>query len=411
MPLPLPRWLATLEARLLQTLARRAARRSGQAPTVLPEMPAPRDGQAEWMRCHDALTGLYCRSAFMESVLRLLARGVSGSLAIVDLDHFKKLNHEHGHEVGDMVVQCMASRIQASVTADVTAARCGGDEFLLFMPGPVAQARSGLERVMAAIRQPVDVDGKELTVTACIGLAPLRLGAGVPDAARLRARFDRALSSADMAMYVAKSDGRDRLREFDDEMAGVATARRELAKTVATLSERNRALEEQVELDALTGLRSRRALEAVLPTACGGAGAQARPFAVVFLDIDHFHDYNHHHGDHQGDEALRRVAQLVQAAARRGDLVFRKGGEEFVVVLPDAGDAEARLAAERIRSAVEQAGIPHRASPTAQVMTITVGVAASQVDQPVTLQALMVRAAQAAMRAKVQAQRNQVHAG
>lgn len=264
---------------------------------------------------------------------------------------------------------------------------------------------------MAAIRQPVHVNGKEMRVTACIGLAPLRPGAGVPDAARLHARFDRALSSADMAVNVAKSDGRDRLREFDEEMAGVATARRELAKTVATLSERNRALEEQVELDALTGLRGRRALDAVLPTACGGAGAQARHFAVVFLDVDHFSRYNKHHGDDQGDEALRRVAQLVQAAARRGDLVFRKGGEEFVVVLPDAGDAEARLAAERIRSAVEQAGIPHRASPTARVMTITVGVAASQVDQPVTVQALMVRAAQAAMRAKVQAQRNQVHAG
>ncbi len=363
------------------------------------------------MRCHDPLTGLYCRSAFMESVQRLLARGVSGSMAIVDLDHFKKVNDEHGHDVGDAVLQCMASRIQASVTADVTVARCGGDEFILFMPGTVVHARSGLERALAAIRQPVDVDGKEIRVTASIGLTPLRLVAGAPDASRLHARLDRTLSSADMAMYVAKSEGRDRLREFDDEIAGVATARRELAKTVATLSERNRALEEQVELDALTGLRSRRALDAVLPTACGGAGAQARRFAVMFLDIDHFHDYNHHHGDHQGDEALRRVAQLVQAAARRGDLVFRKGGEEFVVVLPDTGDAEARLAAERIRSAVEQAGIPHRASPTAAVMTITVGVAASQEgDQPVTVQALMVRAAQAAMRAKVQAQRNRVHA-
>lgn len=410
MPLPLPRLVATLEARLLQTLTRRAAQRTGQAPTVLPEMPTPRDGQAEWMRCHDPLTGLYCRSAFMESVERLLARGVSGSMAIVDLDHFKQLNHEHGHGVGDVVVQCMASRIQASVTADVALARYGGDEFLLFMPGPVAHARSGLERVMAAIRQPVHVGGKELRLTASVGLAPLRLGTGVPDASRLRARLERALSSADMAMYVAKSEGRDRLREFDAEMAGVATARRELAKTVATLSERNRALEEQVDLDALTGLRSRRALDAVLPMACGGAGAEARQFAVVFLDIDHFHDYNHHHGDHQGDEALRRVAQLVQAAARRGDLVFRKGGEEFVVVLPDADDGQARLAAERIRSAVEQAGIPHCASPTAGVMTITAGVAASGADQPVTVQELMVRAAQAAMRGKVQAQRNRVHA-
>jgi len=132
----MPRWLATLEARLLQTLARRAAQPTGQAPTVLPRMPAPRDGQAEWMRCHDALTGLYCRSAFMGSARRLLARGVSGAMAIVDLDHFKKLNHEHGPDVGDMVVQCMASRIQASVTRMSRRQDAEATSFSSSCPGP-----------------------------------------------------------------------------------------------------------------------------------------------------------------------------------------------------------------------------------------------------------------------------------
>jgi diguanylate cyclase (GGDEF)-like protein len=204
-------------------------------------------------------------------------------------------------------------------------------------------------------------------VTASIGVALLPLSIGL----------DQGLSSADLAMYVAKADGRDGVLAFSEEMAGVLTARRELAKTVVSLQERNLKLEQQVQLDALTGLRSRRALDDVLGSICGGPEGAASHCSVAFLDIDHFGHYNKHHGDDKGDQALRQVAQIIQSVARRGDLVFQKCGEEIVVVLPDANHQEAQQAAERMRAAVEQAAIRHNASPTAPVITITVGVASS----------------------------------
>jgi diguanylate cyclase (GGDEF)-like protein len=318
---------------------------------------------------------------------------------MIDLDNFKMINDRYGHGAGDAVLQSIAARLQATVTADIVPARIGGDEFALFIPGSADRARALLDRLLFVIRQPVEVEALSISVTASIGLAPLPLSTDL----------DQGLSSSDLAMYVAKSEGRDRVIEFSEEMAGVVTARRELAKTVVNLRERNRELEQQVQLDALTGLRSRRALDEVLGRMCSGKAGAANQYAVAFLDIDHFGHYNKHHGDDSGDVALRQVAQIIQSVARRGDLVFRKGGEEMVVVLPDATDQEAQQAGERMRAAVEQAGIQHRASPTAAVITITVGVASSHGSEPLTIQQLMDRAARAAMRAKVQERRNQVH--
>lgn len=381
----LPRVFATLESRLLSTLLRRASQRGDDV---------------EWMRRHDELTGLPNRVAFLERVRALRRRNVAGSLAVIDLDHFKMLNDRHGHSVGDAVLRTIAARLQATVTADVVVARYGGEEFVLFIPGSADRARALLDRLQTVIRQPVECEALTISVTASAGVSALPLSTGL----------DQGLSAADLAMYVAKSEGRDRVIEFSEDTAGVITARRELAKTVVSLREQNIKLEQQVQLDALTGLRSRRALDDVLGTMCGGADDAAAHCSVAFLDIDHFGHYNHHHGDDKGDDALRQVARIIQSVARRGDMVFRKGGEEIVVVLPGATQPEALHAAERMRMAVEQAAICHNASPTASVMTITVGVASSHGSGPVTVQRLMERAAGAAMQAKVQARRNQVHA-
>lgn len=351
------------------------------------------------MRRHDELTGLPNRIAFQERVRALRRRDVAGSLAVIDLDHFKILNDQYGHGVGDAVLRILASRLQATVTADIVVARYGGEAFVLFIPGAVDRARALLDRLLTVIRQPMELEAHTLSVTASIGLSALPLSMGL----------DQGQSAADLAMYVAKSEGRDRVLEFSDDTAGVITARRELAKTVVSLQERNLRLQQQVQLDALTGLRSRRALDDVLGTVCGGADEASAHCSVAFLDIDHFGHYNHHHGDDKGDDALRQVARIIQSVARRGDMVFRKGGEEIVVVLPGANQHEAQQAAERMRLAVEQAAIQHSASPTASVITVTVGIASSHGSDAVTIQILMERAAGAAMQAKVQARRNQVH--
>ena len=376
--------IATLEGRLLSLLVERAHRR-GQ--------------DIRWMRRYDALTGLLNRLAFEECVRDLRRRNISGSVAVLDLDCYKVVNDHHGHAAGDAVLCAIATRLRATITADIVAARFGGDEFVLFIPGDMSRALPLLNRLRISIREPMDISGATITVTASIGVAPLPLSIGL----------SVGITSADLAMYAAKSSGRDQVLEFSTETQGVVTARRELAKTVVLLQERNRELQNQVQMDALTGLRSRRALDEVLELCCGGVELGREHCAVAFLDIDHFGSYNKHHGDDRGDVALREVAQIIQGSARRSDLVFRKGGEEIVVVLPGATQEEAMQAGERMRSAVEAARIQHGNSPTAAVVTVTVGVASSYGRELTTVHQLMNLAAQAAMRAKVEARRNEVH--
>lgn len=335
--------MSSMEERMVAMLIQRAVQRGDHV---------------AWMRRHDALTGLLNRLAFTESARALLARNVSGALAVLDLDHFKQLNNQHGHLVGDQTITALAARLQSTLTADILIARYGGEEFALFIPGDMARARPLMDRLLSVVRQPIELPACTVSLTVSIGLAPMPADLG----------FDQGLSSADLAMYAAKASGRNRVHEFCNETEGVVTARRELAKTVATLQAKNRELQELVQLDALTGLRSRRSLDQLLERVCGGTEPTADHYAVAFLDIDHFGSYNKHHGDDQGDAALRRVAQVIQQTARRQDLVFRKGGEEIV------------------------------------------GVASSQDRGPVTVHQLMNLAANAAMQAKVLAQRNRVHA-
>lgn len=377
--------LAGLEGRLLMLLVRR-----GQA----------RGEKVAWMQREDALTGLANRVAFEETLRELRQQQVSGALAVLDLDHFKMINDRHGHGAADEVLRVVVGRIRSTVNADVALGRYGGDEIILFIPGSMDRARDLLDRVLSRLRQPIELGQARVGVTASIGLAPLPLSIGL----------SQGLSSADIAMFAAKTNGRDQVMEFSPETQKAVTARRELARTVAQLQAHNRELQEQVQLDALTGLRSRRALDEVLDMACGGEAPGAEHCGVAFIDIDHFGSYNKHHGDDQGDVVLRRVAQVLQATARRGDLVFRKGGEEFVAVLPGATAEETYLAAERMRSAVELAAIPHQASLSAAVITVTAGVASSQQHGGAcTVQDLMNQAAHAAMQAKLQSLRNRVH--
>lgn len=117
-------------------------------------------------------------------------------------------------------------------------------------------------------------------------------------------------------------------------------------------------------VDELTGVGNRRRLDVDLgpgPAECSG------PVGFVMIDVDNFKDYNDDHGHSAGDEMLRQVARTISTSVRPGDTVYRYGGEEFCVLLPGAGDAEAERVAERIRTEVElRSGI-----------TVSLGVAVS----------------------------------
>lgn len=142
------------------------------------------------------------------------------------------------------------------------------------------------------------------------------------------------------------------------------------------LAETNARLETLAWSDPVTGLANRRAFDRALILEWKRAVRQGSQLAMVMADIDWFKAYNDTYGHPVGDRCLKSVACAIQGALRRpGDVVARYGGEEFGVILPDTGEAGARMVAEAIREAVRDAVIPHAASAHGRV-TISLGVAA-----------------------------------
>ena len=346
----------------------------------------------------DQLTGLATRHVMLERLRDARDRGVIGVAALIDLDQMKRLNDRHGHAVGDAVLQAVGDRLYRELSNPAWVARVGGDEFFVLLPGvDLAEARRRMMRCAELLRAPIVVGGHSVEgVTMSAGLATFP-----------GSTIDELLKAADVAMYAAKARGRDAVVVFDDDTRKIVTARRELASAVVELQERNRALRDEARTDALTGLRNRLALDEILDVVVGGSDPRFASAALAFVDIDHFGDYNHLHGDAGGDEALRRVAAAVRGCSRDADLAFRKGGEELVVVLVDADRDTAPVAAERIRAAVQALAIEHAGSTTAPMLTVTVGVASGASGTP--LRALLVAASDVAMRAKVDHARNRVH--
>ncbi len=139
----------------------------------------------------------------------------------------------------------------------------------------------------------------------------------------------------------------------------------------------NSQLETLSTTDGLTGLANRRRFDSYWAEEWQRALRQATPLAVIMLDVDHFKAYNDHYGHQLGDACLRRVGEVLRAAVRRaGELAARYGGEEFVVVLPGTSLAQAQEAAQGILAALRAEQLPHASSPVANVVTISLGVAA-----------------------------------
>jgi diguanylate cyclase (GGDEF)-like protein/PAS domain S-box-containing protein len=165
---------------------------------------------------HDALTGLANRRLIVDRLEQALAarrrqveRGVDGdpvALLFVDLDRFRQLNDNLGHEAGDRVIVEVANRIRAVLADGCTAARLGGDEFVVLCPAATRKAAQQKAALLhAAIGEPLRIGAVDLRITASIGIVVAE-----PD--------DRAtdlLRDADVAMDAAKERGRARTEHFD----------------------------------------------------------------------------------------------------------------------------------------------------------------------------------------------------
>jgi diguanylate cyclase (GGDEF)-like protein len=158
--------------------------------------------------------------------------------------------------------------------------------------------------------------------------------------------------------------------------------------------------------DPLTRLGNRLSMEEDLTAVDARGRRYGHRFCVAICDVDLFKTYNDTLGHQAGDEALQAVAARMKRELRAGDGVYRYGGEEFVMVLPEQTLETAGVAVERVRSAVEGLAIPHPASPSG-VLTVSAGVAAFAPGATGSLDQLLEQADMAPYRAKA-AGRNRV---
>jgi len=139
----------------------------------------------------------------------------------------------------------------------------------------------------------------------------------------------------------------------------------------------SRLLTEAASRDGLTGIHNRRAFDDRLDLLWPQATREQTPLALMLIDIDHFKPYNDYYGHQAGDECLRKVARCLMRCARRPlDVTTRYGGEEFAIVLYDAGREQVEEVARQLRQAIEALGIKHLASPSPhERLTVSIGAA------------------------------------
>ena len=207
--------LSAQEQSLLLTVAGQisVALEAGQLAGAIRSMSAAND-ELQRRAFYDPLTQIANRSLFTETVGKALARFPSSRRPVaslfIDLDGFKEVNDTYGHSVGDSVLATVATRLRALIRKFDMAARIGGDEFGLLLDGMRHRSDADIvaKRVVEALRQPIPIGDVTLRVGGSVGVAVVDDPTDVPEPEEL-------LRRADMAMYLAKRQGKDRYVVFD----------------------------------------------------------------------------------------------------------------------------------------------------------------------------------------------------
>lgn len=273
---------------------------------------------------HDGATGLYnYRFLYEELGRRMRYATQSGkplSLAVLDLDYFKKFNDTYGHLAGDAVLKSVAVLLKFLAGPDSIVARYGGEEFALVMPVPAEVAYQRVEAIrIAVLRHVVEFEGYRLQgITVSGGIA------SYPE----HAADDRdLLLKADSAMYWgAKERGRNRVALYAPEF------------------------DTQLFVDQLTGLytyhflniRAREEIERGVQT-----------WGILCLDLENFAFINSTFGYEVGDAVLRDSSSVLRDCLRTHELACRFGGDEFLVLLPRVSMEELSAIAERVQRAIQ----------------------------------------------------------
>jgi diguanylate cyclase (GGDEF)-like protein len=170
---------------------------------------------------HDALTGLPNRQLFLNQLGMALHRAkrtkTMVAVLFLDLDRFKVVNDSLGHAAGDLLLQTVAERIRTAVRGEDSVTRLGGDEFAVMCTDvrTIGDAEFVAERIIAALKRPICLEGQEVFVTTSLGISLFPADASQPEA---------LLKNADAAMYRAKAQGRDAVERYVPELGAAALA-------------------------------------------------------------------------------------------------------------------------------------------------------------------------------------------
>lgn len=217
--------------------------------------------EVERLGFYDELTALPNRRLLMDRLGQALATsarsGRCGALMFMDLDHFKNFNDTLGHDQGDALLRLVAERLVGVVRASDTVARFGGDEFVVVLdelstlPAEAAvEARVVAEKFLASLREPVTLGGQQRFITTSIGISLF---------GNCSTSVDEMMKCADLALYRAKSAGRNTLMFFDPQMQTAATDRASMEADIRDALEQKQFVlhyQPQVEGGRITGVEA-----------------------------------------------------------------------------------------------------------------------------------------------------------
>jgi len=233
---------------------------------------------------YDPLTGLPNRSSLSDTlhqaVTRFKYRNVPFAVVFIDLDEFKAINDGNGHEMGDRYLQGVAQRLQSIIREGDTAARFGGDEFVLILQNQQLDVPTPpvFSRLLSAMRDPVMIDGKALKLAASFGVT------FYPQ--KIEVDADQLLRQADQAMYSAKQRGKNQIVYFDAEFERASMIRNtRITELRRAINHGEMRLHYQPQVDMTTGQVL--GVEALVRWQHPVAGLLG---PATFLDLTHEHE-------------------------------------------------------------------------------------------------------------------------
>ena len=243
----------------------------------------------------------------------------------------------------------------------------------------VWEAGDGVAALALLERQPFELVLTDIVMPEMDGLALVRtaIRRGYPAAYIVMT----AHNSVESAVEAMKSGAADYLsKPFPLDLLRLVVARTLHAQRLAARAKQVDLYERMAQTDGLTELNNYRFFQQRLSIELNRAQRFNRPLSLIMLDLDDFKAYNDVYGHQSGDQALRKLAWLLQRSGRSYDVVARYGGDEFVIILPETSKKLAAEVAERIRGAVEKAAIEGEGPALDGHFTASLGVASFPED-------------------------------